>query len=29
MENLVLSATPGADNSTNATFTLMAYQYNG
>ncbi|MFA6434475.1 MAG: type 4a pilus biogenesis protein PilO [Elusimicrobiales bacterium] len=29
MENLVLSATPGAATSATATFTLLAYQYNG
>jgi type IV pilus assembly protein PilO len=29
MENLVLSGTPGATTSASATFTLLAYQYNG
>jgi len=29
MENLVISGTPGAAASTSATFTLLAYQYNG
>jgi len=28
-ENLNLSATPGADTSISASFTLVAYQYNG
>ena len=28
-ENLVLTATPGAESSVNAQFTLAAYQYNG
>ena len=29
MENLTISATPDAETSVSATFTLMAYQYNG
>lgn len=29
MENVILTGTPGGEVSTSATFTLMAYQYNG
>ena len=29
MENLSITGTPGSDNSVSATFTLVAYQYNG
>ena len=29
LENLVINGTPGSAASTSATFTLVAYQYNG